>query len=86
MKYYKYQHEEHNFGQGILTAFYEVDDLNEIIRSIEIRPDGGKSRYDIQNLDDDYGGLPEADFDYKLAGDFGKIQEITQTLFEEEWK
>lgn len=85
MKYFKYQHEEHCHGPGLLTQFFEVNKSNEITRSIEIRPDGGKSKYDQNHPDDNFGGLPEVEFDLELAQEFGEIVEISQDVFNHEW-
>jgi hypothetical protein len=68
-----------------MTAFYEVDDDQSIVRSIEIFPDGVAYSYDLEHCADQYGFLPDAPMDVAMASEFGTMAEISEVEFERFW-
>jgi hypothetical protein len=68
-----------------MTAFYELDDRNVFTRSMEVYQNGKSISYDLEHSADDYGILPDQDFDLEAAREFGELTEITSADFESVW-
>ena len=69
----------------MLIAFYEIDENSEFVRAVEVRPSGDRSKYDRGHPHDDFGMLPENEFDADAAAEWGELSSITETEFENEW-
>lgn len=88
MKYYKFVTEEHmqEIDTGPMTAYYEMNDEKTYTRSMEVYQNGQSLSYDLDHPADDYGILPDQDFDLDLAREFGELTEISAADFENAWK
>jgi hypothetical protein len=88
MRYYQYITEEHARTEvaGEMTAYYEVDDDNRIVRSLELYPDRVAYSYDLDHSADDFGILPDAEMDVSAASQFGRISEVAEAEFGRVWR
>jgi hypothetical protein len=64
MRHYQFITEEHARSDvgGEMTAYYEVSDDNRIVRSLEIYSDGVAYSYDLDHAVDEFGILPDAEW------------------------
>ena len=85
-KYYKRNWEEtrgdeyENWGKSIW--YLEIDKEGYAMRQIEKYENGKKLKYDLKNIEDEFGGLSDQPIDLE---EFVNL-EITKDEFEEQWK
>ena len=85
-KYYKRNQEEtrgdeyDNWGKSIW--YFEIDSEGYAMRQIEKYENGKKIKYDLKNIEDEFGGLADQPIDLEKFVNF----EITKNEFEEQWK
>lgn len=85
-KYYKRNWEQTrgdeygNWGKSIW--YFEIDNEGYIKRQIEKYENGKKLKYDLKNIEDEFGGLADQSIDLEEFENF----EITKDEFEEQWK
>ncbi len=86
MKYYRRQWNEKRSGQydswGTSTWYFEIDNNGYPNRQIEKYENGKVLKYDLQNLDDEFGGLGDQLINFREFAEF----EITKEEFFNEWK
>ncbi|MDA8403522.1 MAG: hypothetical protein M0Z56_04895 [Desulfobacteraceae bacterium] len=87
MKYYRFVTEQHmqEIDTGAMTAYYEVNSDNVFSRSMEVYQNGQSLSYDVDHTADDYGIMPDQDFDLEAAKEFGELTEISAQDFESVW-
>jgi len=85
-KYYKRSWEETRGNEyekwGKSIWYFEIDNEGYAMRQIEKYENGKKLKYDLKNIEDEFGGLADQLIDLEEFVNF----EITKDEFEEQWK
>lgn len=87
MKHYLYCSSGNTEGIDEYVAFFEIADHGYCSRYLEVKSDGDALRYTEKNPADQFGVLPEGQFDEAEFSkpEYGRLNEISKRLFDSVW-
>ncbi|WP_395341247.1 hypothetical protein PN836_018780 [Ningiella sp. W23] len=89
MKYYKYESKGNSQGlEETIECYWEIDEADIIVRSIEVLNDKTILKYSEQHEADSMGQLPEGRVTHDDLNDssFGICTRLSKDQFEKHWR